>query len=653
MLSLNGRKLVGLVTSGSEMANLLKPVANTGLGIELTSTITECVHLISKSQPEFVLLAYDHPEFNKILVLAQTLLKNTKCLVVGYVENDKPAYLNRLNQSGLRYQIWPPLSSRGVQRTLEKALNENPERFYKSEKAETAKPSAPTRPEKSLVGGEAIAKALQSALDKVCKVDPSTPDMRAIQDVEWLMAVPVVGGERGYILATASVPQGSSQDPVKALNEVVDFAAFQLQSIQNDIRLDTRVLVETPRLEFQSLAFSSGSFTKAAYHHNFEVAFTFVPEMWPLPKMESDESNGKAKVKIGFFSPGRISRVPLYLKLPDQEKLQTLVSPGGFLSGSQIDKLKKKSNSVLYIDSADAALFRENFVQNNVLKIIENYAFASIERDLRTRLAKKRDHQRMKDEILSAQHVQDCLFPESHYTSHDFELRGHYERASETGGDWWHYEVIGRKAYFFIGDATGHGLPAAMVTSAVKAAATIIRDIPNLPIDKIMSLLNRSVYATGGGNVLMTFFLVALDLDTGEYEYSSASHESPFILPATSQQLKKADIRYLDIQNAPRLGDNPKSVYPIGRNRLKPGDRMLFFTDGITELENSQGVQWGERRFLQSLIKAFNSNSGVIAPMQLMTKDMEDFRRSHNYVDDVTCFIVLYKPDARAVKSAA
>src|SRR5690606_35511909 len=81
---------------------------------------------------------------------------------------------------------------------------------------------------------------------------------------------------------------------------------------------------------------------------------------------------------------------------------------------------------------------------------------------------------RMEGELETVRLVQETLFPEPVKRVGDFHLAGHFEPASECGGDWWHYCKVGDKLFIWIGDATGHGAPSAMVTSAAKAAATII-----------------------------------------------------------------------------------------------------------------------------------------------------------------------------------
>ena len=73
---------------------------------------------------------------------------------------------------------------------------------------------------------------------------------------------------------------------------------------------------------------------------------------------------------------------------------------------------------------------------------------------------------RMEAELKTAQAVQETLFPDNEYNSEKVQICGHYQSASECGGDWWSYTEKNDQIYFWIADATGHGVSAALLTSA-------------------------------------------------------------------------------------------------------------------------------------------------------------------------------------------
>lgn len=292
-------------------------------------------------------------------------------------------------------------------------------------------------------------------------------------------------------------------------------------------------------------------------------------------------------------------------------------------------------------------------IENDLVTIIEDYGFTQINKELSDSLRIKKDQERLRAEVKGAQGVQDYLFPSSHHLDEDLELRGFMERASECGGDWWYYNTNERMAYFWIGDATGHGMPAALVTAAARSAASILRELPDLSLPQLMSILNSSIFGAGGGEVLMTFFLSRLNLDTGELFYCNASHDFPMVFPNTPNPIKKSEIKFLSKSSGPRLGEKPGTKYTQHSTIISPGERLVFFTDGLTELQNNSGQLWGERRFIKSLLTSFNKYSGVTGPMQTVARNLEEFRKGHPYEDDVTYFFLQFKPRSRIVKMGA
>lgn len=246
---------------------------------------------------------------------------------------------------------------------------------------------------------------------------------------------------------------------------------------------------------------------------------------------------------------------------------------------------------------------------------------------------------RMESELQTAKTVQDTLFPETIAKIGGLSIAGFYEPASECGGDWWHYCQIEKKIFLWIGDATGHGAPAALITSAAKSASTIIERL-NVSPAKALELLNRSIYDVSKGRIMMTFFLAAYDTETGDLTYCNASHEVPFLIRKSDKELKKKDLELLNEVNNPRLGQARESVYQETHVKLNPGDSVFFYTDGIPDIQNPDHEAWGERRFIKALLAANNQSPEASVIVEQFTKNFVDHRQGAPLVDDVTFFVV-------------
>jgi sigma-B regulation protein RsbU (phosphoserine phosphatase) len=245
---------------------------------------------------------------------------------------------------------------------------------------------------------------------------------------------------------------------------------------------------------------------------------------------------------------------------------------------------------------------------------------------------------RMEGELKTAQTVQETLFPEANHDFKDFRVSGHYEPASECGGDWWHYCKVENKVYLWIGDATGHGAPAALITSAAKSAATIIERL-NVEPAHALRLMNRAIYDVSKGKIMMTFFLASYDSVTKKLLYSNASHEAPFLIKKTEGKLLKKNLIPLNEVNNPRLGQAIDTEYEQTEIQLDEGDRILFYTDGIPDINNQKNEAWGERNFLKSILKNSTDFPPILDTMQGMVKDFSEFRQGTSLIDDITFFM--------------
>ena len=183
------------------------------------------------------------------------------------------------------------------------------------------------------------------------------------------------------------------------------------------------------------------------------------------------------------------------------------------------------------------------------------------------------DRARMEKELETARVVQENLFPPAEAEGKGFDLAGFYTPASECGGDWWGYFQNGTRLFLLIGDATGHGVPAALITAAAQSCCTTIQQMhgrsPNIPLTpaSIMQDLNVAIHTAANGGMNMTFLIVMLDLATGKLVYANASHELPVVLTGEDGA---PEVDMLMGNPGVCLGESRDSVYPEHSVQLKP-----------------------------------------------------------------------------------
>ncbi len=253
---------------------------------------------------------------------------------------------------------------------------------------------------------------------------------------------------------------------------------------------------------------------------------------------------------------------------------------------------------------------------------------------------------RMEGELATVKTVQETLFPQAHQKFGPLNIKGHFEPASECGGDWWSYSRIDNKIFIYVGDATGHGAPAALITSAARSAAAVIESMPGVTPGKALTILNRAIHMTSKGSIMMTFFVASIDLDQNTFTYASASHDPPYFMRRSGDKITKKDLVPLNEVNGPRLGDQKDFQYQETSISFEPGDQVFFYTDGILDIEDPKGKKWGERAFLKSVVDCANSPESVEAKVEMIRKQIEAFRTGSNLIDDVTMVMCEYEKRA-------
>jgi sigma-B regulation protein RsbU (phosphoserine phosphatase) len=315
--------------------------------------------------------------------------------------------------------------------------------------------------------------------------------------------------------------------------------------------------------------------------------------------------------------------------------LFVIIIIGVFVSTYLTSRLSLLSSATKKVIEGDLKTVVEPQGNDEITELTTNFNHMTSEI---VRLMSETAHKaRMESELKTAQAVQETLFPKPETKFTDLHIKGHYISASECGGDWWHYSEDTEKIYLWIADATGHGASAALLTSAAKSAVSLIENMNLSPAESI-TLLNRAICSVSKENMMMTCFLAVFNKTSKKLIYVNASHEAPILLKAVDE-LKKKDLIHLNENSCPRLGQSVDSEYVESEIQLVVGDRLLFYTDGIPDIQNLAGEPLKERGFIKHLLASVNSHLEFSAFVDHFTDSLVDYRQKTELVDDVTyCF---------------
>ena len=186
------------------------------------------------------------------------------------------------------------------------------------------------------------------------------------------------------------------------------------------------------------------------------------------------------------------------------------------------------------------------------------------------------------------------------------------EPAYEVAGDTVDYAVDASCARVAVFDAMGHGLQSAQLAALAVAAYRNARRSDRSLADTARSI-DEALLAGFAGEAFATAVLAELDTDTGRLEWVSAGHPEPLLLRGGRL------VKTLHADPAPPLGlghsadpTGPTDPVTVGSEQLEPGDRVLFYTDGVTEARSPDGDFFGPERLIDLISR--NLAGGLPTP---------------------------------------
>ena len=164
-----------------------------------------------------------------------------------------------------------------------------------------------------------------------------------------------------------------------------------------------------------------------------------------------------------------------------------------------------------------------------------------------------------------------------------------YEPMSEIGGDFYDFHHFDdKRTGVFIADVTGHGVPAALISTMIKIAFTMCGDKFSNPAD-LLKGINKTLFNNLSGRYITAFYAL-IDLESMTVTFSNAAHWPMYL------QKKNGDLEYLKVKGR-LIGLMENNEYTNATVNIDQGDRIIFFTDGLIEERNSEGEIFGEEAF--------------------------------------------------------
>jgi sigma-B regulation protein RsbU (phosphoserine phosphatase) len=235
-------------------------------------------------------------------------------------------------------------------------------------------------------------------------------------------------------------------------------------------------------------------------------------------------------------------------------------------------------------------------------------------------------------ELETAREIQARLIPTRIPQLPNLEIVGSYQPARVVGGDY--FDVIKfneTRVAVCVADVVGKGIAAALLMANVQASVKAFA-AENVAPSEICAQLNRVLCSNLAPDKFVTFFFCVIDTTARTLRYSNAGHCFPLL------HRSPGNVEVLG-EGGTVLGIFPDAKYWDVAVRLDPGNKMLLFTDGITEATNTRGEEYGEARLRQGL----DGDSKTTTMHSKLMQEVSDFCLG-NFADDATLVLISFLP---------
>lgn len=246
-----------------------------------------------------------------------------------------------------------------------------------------------------------------------------------------------------------------------------------------------------------------------------------------------------------------------------------------------------------------------------------------------------RIYSEVEEELEAAQRIQEGLLPKELPEMVNLKSAAIYIPAGKVGGDLYDIIITPRqKIAILIFDVSGHGIPAALIGAMAKMLFAHYLEKTDSPAE-VFRHVNKQLCSSIKTEQYLTSFLGIIDPVNNTMTYSRAGHVAPLVYHAYDQSISRLDSKGFFIGHSALLdiAEYANDIVP-----LETGDKVLFFTDGLTEGYNPDGVLYGGERLKNIFTRCGSSDVQEIVDTVVL--DQEHFRAGSPLRDDFTMLCV-------------
>ncbi len=241
--------------------------------------------------------------------------------------------------------------------------------------------------------------------------------------------------------------------------------------------------------------------------------------------------------------------------------------------------------------------------------------------------SRDREQSRMRRELDSARQIQLSMLPRRDPRFPGLDISAASLPAAEVGGDYYEYFPLDdHRLVVVLADVAGHGVASGLMLSGVRSCLHLMKGTDQ-PAAVILSRLDEMVRATTQRRMFITLLYALIDLRKAELTVASAGHPPPILV-------RQGQAHIPDLQSPP-LGTQLRHQYSEVVMPLLTGDRIVLYTDGLTEMMNDSEDLYGDTRLAARVCRVDPAHDARAVREAVLT-DVWNFKGNDDQEDDVT-----------------
>lgn len=296
-------------------------------------------------------------------------------------------------------------------------------------------------------------------------------------------------------------------------------------------------------------------------------------------------------------------------------------------------RLGDKIIGVFNLESDHVDAYHEGHLE--LVTALATQAAVALERARLTR--ELLDRRRLEKELAIAREIQVSFLPKESPRIPGFEIVGTAIPHDEVGGDYYDFiPITDTRLGIAIADVSGKGIPAALIMAGFRMS--LLAEIRNeFAIRAVMRKVNRLLHESTDRGKFVTAFYGVLDYKNRVIIFTNAGHNPPTLVRAANGR-----IEYLE-EGGVALGVLAETEYDDRPIALRPGDVLVFFTDGVSEAESPTGEHYGQQR-IERVVSA-HAGERAADIMAALIADVQAWSGTRGQTDDLTLVVLKVDPE--------